>query len=99
MSAIADPVRLGILLSGRGSNFLAIAESIRTGRLSGVEIAVVVSNVAEADGLRKARELGLRTEVFVSKGRSRQEHDANVIACLRAHHVDLVCLAGYMRLL
>jgi phosphoribosylglycinamide formyltransferase-1 len=99
MSAIADPVRLGILLSGRGSNFLAIAESIRTGRLSGVEIAVVVSNVAEADGLRKARELGLRTEVFVSKGRSRQEHDADVIACLRAHRVGLVCLAGYMRLL
>jgi phosphoribosylglycinamide formyltransferase-1 len=64
-----------------------------------VEIAVVVSNVAEADGLKKARELGLPTEVFVSKGRKRQEHDADVIACLRAHRVDLVCLAGYMRLL
>jgi phosphoribosylglycinamide formyltransferase-1 len=99
MSAIADPVRLGILLSGRGSNFLAIAESIRAGRLRGVEIAVVISNVAEADGLRKARELGLRTEVFLSKGRSRQEHDVDVIACLRAHRVGLVCLAGYMRLL
>ena len=55
--------------------------------------------MAEAEGLRKARELGLSNQVFVSKGRSRQEHDANVIACLRAHHVDLVCLAGYMRLL
>jgi phosphoribosylglycinamide formyltransferase-1 len=94
-----SPLRLGILLSGRGSNFLAIAESIRTGQLKGVEIAVVVSNVAEADGLKKARELGLPTEVFVSKGRKRQEHDADVIACLRAHRVDLVCLAGYMRLL
>ena len=93
------PLRLGILLSGRGSNFLAIAESIRAGRLEGVEIAVVISNVAEAAGLVKARELGLVTEVFVSQGRKRQEHDADVIACLRAHGVDLVCLAGYMRLL
>jgi phosphoribosylglycinamide formyltransferase-1 len=99
MSAAATPLRLGVLLSGRGSNFLAIAESIRTGKLNGVEIAVLVSNVAEADGLKKARELGLPTEVFVSKGRNRQEHDADVIACLRAHRVGLVCLAGYMRLL
>jgi len=94
-----DPVRLGILLSGRGSNFLAIAEAIREGRLKGVEIAAVVSNVAEAEGIGKARELGLRSEVSVSKGRMREEHDAEVIACLRGHRVDLVCLAGYMRLL
>jgi phosphoribosylglycinamide formyltransferase-1 len=93
------PYRLGILLSGRGSNFAAIAESIRAGRLKGVEIAVVVSNVAEAGGLARARELGLPTAVFVSKGRKRAEHDADVIACLREHQVDLVCLAGYMRLL
>jgi len=93
------PLRLGILLSGRGSNFLAIAESIRAGRLKGVEIAVVVSNVAEAGGVAKARDLGLRNEVLVSKGRKRAEHDADMIACLREHHVDLVCLAGYMRLL
>jgi len=99
MSAAAEPLRLGILLSGRGSNFLAIAESIRSGSLSGVEIAVVVSNVAEADGLRKARELGLPNQVFISKGRSRAEHDADVIGCLRANRVELVCLAGYMRLL
>ena len=93
------PVRLGILLSGRGSNFLAIAESIRGGRLPGVEIAIVISNVAEAPGLVKAREMGLATAIFVSKGRRREEHDADVIASLRAHRVDLVCLAGYMRLL
>lgn len=93
------PLRLGVLLSGRGSNFLAIAESIRVGRLTGAEIAVVISNVAEAGGLAKARELGLPTALFISKGRKRQEHDADVIACLRAHGVDLVCLAGYMRLL
>jgi phosphoribosylglycinamide formyltransferase-1 len=92
-------VRLGILLSGRGSNFLAIAESIIEGRLKGVEIAVVIANVAEAGGLKAAEELGLPHEVFISKGRKRAEHDADVIACLRAHGVDLVCLAGYMRLL
>ena len=91
--------RLGILLSGRGSNFLAIAESIRAGRLQGAEIAVVISNVAEAGGLQAARDLGLPTAVFVSQGRKRAEHDADLIASLRAHRVELVCLAGYMRLL
>jgi phosphoribosylglycinamide formyltransferase-1 len=93
------PLRLGVLLSGRGSNFLAIAESIRAGRLTSAVIAVVVSNVAEAPGIAKARELRLPAEFFVSKGRSRAEHDADLIACLRRHRVDLVCLAGYMRLL
>jgi phosphoribosylglycinamide formyltransferase-1 len=93
------PVKLGVLLSGRGSNFLAIAESIRSGKLAGVEIAVVISNVAEAGGVDAARSLGLPTEVFVSKGRKRAEHDAEVTACLRRHGVDLVILAGYMRLL
>jgi phosphoribosylglycinamide formyltransferase-1 len=78
---------------------LAIAESIRAGRLKGVEIAVVISNVAEAAGIEKARELGLPTAVFLSKGRRREEHDAEVTGCLRAHRVELVCLAGYMRLL
>jgi phosphoribosylglycinamide formyltransferase-1 len=93
------PARLGVLLSGRGSNFLAIAQSIREGRLLGVEIAVVISNVADAPGLATARDLGLTTAVWVSKGRRRTEHDADVIACLRQHGVHLVCLAGYMRLL
>jgi len=92
-------LRLGILLSGRGSNFVAIAESIRSGRLKGVEIALVVSNMAEAGGVAKARELGLPNEVILSKGRKRAEHDADMIACLRTHGVELVCLAGYMRLL
>jgi phosphoribosylglycinamide formyltransferase-1 len=93
------PLRLGILLSGRGSNFLAIARCIREGRLPGVQIAVVLSNVAAAPGLAAAKDLGLPTAVFVSKGRPRAEHDADAIACLREHRVDLVCLAGYMRLL
>ncbi len=91
--------RLGILLSGRGSNFLAIARAIANCSLAGVEIAVVLSNVAGAPGLAAARELNLPTECFVSRGRLRAEHDADVIACLRQHRVDLVCLAGYMRLL
>jgi phosphoribosylglycinamide formyltransferase-1 len=94
-----QPLRLGILLSGRGSNFLAIARAIAEGRLAGVEIAVVISNVPEAPGLSAALELGLPAELFVSKGRKRAEHDADVLACLVAYNVDLVCLAGYMRLL
>ncbi len=94
-----SPVRLGILLSGRGSNFRAIAESIRAGRLKGVEIAVVISNVVDAPGIEKARELGLPVKVFVSAGLKRRHHDFNVAACLALHEVDLVCLAGYMRLL
>jgi len=95
----SNPLRLGILLSGRGSNFLAIAESIRAERLKDAAIAVVISNVADAPGLASAQALGLATGVFVSKGRKREEHDADVMACLKAHGVDLVCLAGYMRLL
>ncbi|MGA2539319.1 MAG: phosphoribosylglycinamide formyltransferase [Terracidiphilus sp.] len=91
--------RIGILLSGRGSNFLAIAQAIREGRLTGVEIAVVISNVAEAPGIIAAGQLGLPHAVLVSKGRPRAEHDADVIACLQGHSLDLVCLAGYMRLL
>ena len=93
------PIRLGILLSGRGSNFLAIAQSIREGRLRGVEIAVVISNLADAPGVYAATELGLPHTTLVSKGRSRVDHDTDVIGTLRAHDVDLVCLAGYMRLL
>ena len=98
-SSTSGPVKLGILLSGRGSNFLAIAESIRSGKLPGVEIAVVIANVADAAGLNAARELGLKHELLISKGRPRAEHDAAMIACLHSHGVDLVCLAGYMRIL
>jgi phosphoribosylglycinamide formyltransferase-1 len=98
-AAVSKPARLGILLSGRGSNFLAIAESIRTGKLKGAEIAVVISNVADAAGISAAERLGLPHAVLESKGRKREEHDADVVESLRAHKVDLVCLAGYMRLL
>ena len=91
--------RLGILLSGRGSNFMAIAEAIREGRLPGAEIAVVLSNLPDAAGLKIARELGLTAIAIPSAGRKRAEHDAEVVAALRQHRVDLVCLAGYMRIL
>jgi phosphoribosylglycinamide formyltransferase 1 len=93
------PHRLGILLSGRGSNFLAIAEGIAEGRLTGAEIAVVISNRRDAPGVAAARSAGFAAEVIEARGRQRAEHDAEIIACLQGHKVDLVCLAGYMRLL
>jgi len=91
--------KLGILLSGRGSNFLAIAVSISAGRIPNTEIAVVISNKPYAPGIVAAEERGLNTHVIQSKGLSRAEHDQQIVACLREHNVDLVCLAGYMRLL
>jgi phosphoribosylglycinamide formyltransferase 1 len=95
---MAAPKKLGILLSGRGSNFEAIADSIKAGRLH-AEIAIVISNRADAPGLESARRRGLNACLIVSKGRVREEHDGEVIAALKEAHVDLVCLAGYMRLL
>ncbi len=91
--------RLGILLSGRGSNFLAIAAAIRDQRLPDTQIAIVLSNLPDAPGLAAARELGLPTLCIPSAGRKRAEHDADMIAALREHQVDLVCLAGYMRII
>ncbi|HLJ28281.1 MAG TPA: phosphoribosylglycinamide formyltransferase [Candidatus Angelobacter sp.] len=90
--------KLGILLSGRGSNFEAIADSIQAHRLQ-AEIAIVISNRADAPGLESARRRGLNASLIPSKGRSREEHDAEVVAALHQAKVDLVCLAGYMRLL
>jgi phosphoribosylglycinamide formyltransferase 1 len=91
--------RLGILLSGRGSNFLAIAEAIGQGRVEHAEIAVVISNRSDAPGIAAAQSAGFATQVIGARGRPRAEHDAEIIAGLQAHQVDLVCLAGYMRLL
>ncbi len=91
--------RLGILLSGRGSNFLAIAKAISEGRLPGAEIAVVLSNVEGALGLAAAHALQLPAFAVPSAGRKRAEHDAEMIARLHQHKVDLVCLAGYMRII
>src|SRR5580700_6363452 len=90
---------LGILLSGRGSNFVAIADNIDAGRIRDARIAVVISNKADAPGIATARQRGLTAVVIPSKGRSREEHDREVVATLKQHGVDLICLAGYMRLL
>ena len=90
---------LGILLSGRGSNLVAIADSIDRGRIPNARIAVVISNQADAPGVAIARRRGLETVVLPSRGKPREEHEREVVACLRQHGVELVCLAGYMRLL
>jgi phosphoribosylglycinamide formyltransferase-1 len=90
--------RLGILISGRGSNFLAIADAIAGHRLD-AEIAVVISNHPEAPGLAAARERGLTAVVLPSKGLDREAYDRQLIAELQKNRVDLVCLAGYMRIL
>lgn len=90
---------IGILLSGRGSNFVAIADSIDAGRIANARIAVVISNRADAPGISIARQRGLTALVIPSKGKTRAEHDQEVFAALKQHDVDLVCLAGYMRLL
>lgn len=91
--------RIGILISGRGSNMLALADAVKHGRFPNAEIALVVSNIADAGGLEKARELGIPTFVHSHKGCTREEHDRAMAAELRQAGVDLVCLAGYMRLL
>jgi phosphoribosylglycinamide formyltransferase-1 len=90
--------RLGILLSGRGSNFEAIADNVAAGRID-AEIAVVISNRPEARGLQLARQRGLKALSIPSKGLDREVYDRMVVAELRNHAVDLVCLAGFMRLL
>ncbi len=90
---------LGILLSGRGSNFEAIAKNVASGTIPGARIAVVISNQPDAKGIETARSLGLTAVVIPSKGKERSAHDREVVAALRQHTVDLVCLAGYMRLL
>jgi phosphoribosylglycinamide formyltransferase 1 len=91
--------RLGILLSGRGSNFLAIADSIQGGRIPDAKITAVISNKADAPGLEAARQRGLNAIAIEANGRKRAEHDAAILAALKEHRVELVCLAGYMRLL
>jgi phosphoribosylglycinamide formyltransferase 1 len=95
---MAATKKLGILLSGRGSNFEAIADSIKAGKLH-AEIAIVISNRADAPGLESAKRRGLNAVLIPSKGRVREEHDADVIMALKHAQVDLICLAGYMRLL
>jgi phosphoribosylglycinamide formyltransferase 1 len=91
--------RIGVLLSGRGSNFEALADSVTAGRIPNAEIAIVVSNREGAPGIDKAKQRGLPTKVIPSKGLEREVFDRQVVAVLNEHKVDLICLAGYMRLL
>jgi phosphoribosylglycinamide formyltransferase-1 len=91
--------RLGVLLSGRGSNFEALADSVASGRIPDAEIAVVISNREGAPGIDRAKSRGLATRVLPSKGLEREAFDRQVVAVLNEHKIDLVCLAGYMRLL
>jgi phosphoribosylglycinamide formyltransferase-1 len=91
--------RIGVLLSGRGSNFEALADSISSGRIPGAELALVLSNREGAPGIDRAKARGLATRVIPSKGLERETYDRQVVAALREARVDLICLAGYMRLL
>ena len=90
---------IGILLSGRGSNFEAIAKNVSEGKIPDARIAIVISNRTDAAGIATAKGLGLETLVVPSKGKEREAHDREVVAALQHHKVDLICLAGYMRLL
>ena len=90
--------KVGVLLSGRGSNLVALIDAARRGELGG-EIAVVVSNVEDAPGLERARQAGIPAVFRDHRGKAREAFDAEIVEILRAHHVDLVCLAGFMRLL
>jgi phosphoribosylglycinamide formyltransferase 1 len=91
--------RIGVLLSGRGSNFEALADSVAAGRIRNAEIAMVLSNREGAPGIERAKVRGLATRVIPSKGLEREAYDRQVVAALREARVELICLAGYMRLL
>ena len=92
-------MNIGILISGRGSNMVALVDAVRSGEIPDSKIAVVISDKTNAPGLEKARDRGVETLVIERAGRTREEHDAEMISELRKRDVELVCLAGYMRLL
>lgn len=92
-------MKIGILISGRGSNMTAIVEAVQSGFIPVSDVCVVISDKTGAEGLEKAKERGIETVVVGKKGRTRAEHDAEIIAELEKRNVELVCLAGYMRLL
>lgn len=92
-------MKIGILISGRGSNMVAIVEAVQSGFVPDSEVVLVISDKRQAEGLEKAKKRGIATLAIVRKARSREEHDAEIIAELEKHDVELVCLAGYMRLL
>ncbi len=91
--------RIGVLLSGRGSNFEALSESVSAGRIPDAEIAIVLSNKPDALGLERAKARGIPARAIASRGLQREDYDRQVVAVLLEHKVELICLAGYMRLL
>ncbi len=92
-------MKIAILISGRGSNMVALVDAVKSGEIPASEVAVVISDKRDAAGLEKARERGVDTVVVERNGRTREEHDAEIVAVLNSYGVELVCLAGYMRLL
>ena len=92
-------MKIGILISGRGSNMVALVDAVKSGEIPDSEVALVISDKADAAGLIKAAERGVETLVIERSGRKRAEHDAEIAAELKKRGVELVCLAGYMRLL
>src|SRR5258707_8155407 len=98
-SATERRARIGILISGRGSNMVALADAVRDGGIPNAEIAIVISDQTNAAGLAKAAERGIETLVIERRGRPRAEHDREIVAALNAKNIDLVCLAGYLRML
>ncbi|HQU82715.1 MAG TPA: phosphoribosylglycinamide formyltransferase [Pyrinomonadaceae bacterium] len=92
-------MKIGILISGRGSNMTAIVDAVQSGKIPNAEVVVVISDKSKAQGLEKAKMRGIETVVVTRNKRSREEHDAEIIAELKKRNVEIVCLAGYMRLL
>ena len=99
MREATETFRLGILISGRGSNMVALIDAAQAGRIPLAEVGVVISDQPAAPGLGKANERGVETVVIERRGRSREEHDRDIMAALRDRNIDLICLAGYMRIL
>jgi phosphoribosylglycinamide formyltransferase 1 len=99
MSSSAKTFRLAILISGRGSNMAALIDAAQSGQIAHCEVAVVITDQSSAAGLQKATECGIETLIVERSGRSRAEHDREIVAALRERQIDLVCLAGYMRIL
>ena len=99
MSGESSKARIAILISGRGSNMIALADAVRDGTIPNAEISVVISDQPNAEGLAKAAERGIETLIITRRGRSREQHDREIVATLRHRRIDLVCLAGFMRVL
>jgi len=95
----ATKARIAVLISGRGSNMIALTDAVRSGAIAGAEIAVVVSDQGNAAGLKRAADQGIETLVIERRGRKRADHDREIVAALQERRIDLICLAGYMRVL